>query len=209
MAYPTRTDHLVYGVADLALGMAAVAARTGVTPRLGGQHPGAGTANALLALGPSTYLEIIGPDPAQAIAPRWFGLADLRTPRLLGWAARVTGLSAALPLIRAQNHDPGPLRAGSRRQEDGRLLRWELSFPADGLLQEAGILPFLIDWLDTPHPAAAAPAGCRLLSLTATHPAPERLAPALAALDLDLKLTKGPAMLQATIATPLGTWLLV
>jgi hypothetical protein len=205
---PSAVDHLVYGVPDLEAGLAAVAARTGVKPQRGGRHPGAGTANALLALGPAVYLEIIGPDPEQADRPRWFGLAELRAPRLLGWAARVEGLAATLPALRAAHFDPGPLRDGSRRQANGDLLRWQLAFPAAGRLLEGGTLPFLIDWLASPHPAATAPAGCRLESLSATHPDPQRIAAMLATLDVALPVAAGPAALQAVIATPQGPWLL-
>src|SRR5262245_48303312 len=82
-----QVDHLVYAVPDLDAGVARVEMLTGVRASPGGQHPGGGTRNALMALGPMSYLEIIGPDPDQPkpAEPRRFGLDDLTVPRLVTW----------------------------------------------------------------------------------------------------------------------------
>src|SRR6266513_1466344 len=86
----TRVDHLVYATPDLNRGIDEIARLTGVRATTGGQHPGRGTRNALLALGPTTYLEIIAPDPEQPSpdTPRPFGIDGLTESRLVAWAAK-------------------------------------------------------------------------------------------------------------------------
>ncbi len=207
VAHPLACDHLVYAVPNLAEGIDAVETLLGVRPAPGGQHPGWGTANALLALGPGVYLEVIGPDPDQPTPPRPrpFGLDRLTHPRLAGWAVRAADLEAWVRRSTRRGYAPGRLLPGSRRRPDGGLLRWRLVLPDDFQLPFDGLIPFLIDWQGSAHPAAAAPPGGTLLDLRAEHPDPDAPKRLLDALGVGLALTRGPAArLIAVIERPAG-----
>src|SRR5712692_2245642 len=150
----SKVDHLVFATPDLAAGVEQVERLLGVHAAPGGQHPGAGTRNALIGLGDETYLEIIGPDPDQPKPdrPRRFGIDELRAPRLVTWAAKGTDLEAIVQNAKQHGVDLGQVQLGRRRRPDGVLLSWRLTVsPA---LNADGIVPFFIDWCETTNPAA-------------------------------------------------------
>lgn len=200
-----RVDHLVYATPDLAAGIAQVERLLGVSAAPGGQHPGWGTRNALIGLGDNTYLEIIGPDPDQPKPdrPRRFGIDELQAPRLVTWAAKGTDLDAIVENAKSHGLGLGQVQPGSRRRPDGVLLSWHLTVaPA---LNEGGIVPFFIDWGETPQPAAGLPKGCRLVALRAEHPDANRVQAELSTLGLNLRVDSGSApTIIATIRTPNG-----
>ena len=197
-------DHIVYAVFDLAKGVADVEGRLGVRAVPGGSHPGRGTHNALLGLGGQSYLEIIAPDPDQEppAGPLPFALERLTEARLVGWAIRVQGLDAFVERARRAGYDPGPIREMSRVRPDGARLTWRLAQDAPG---RSLVVPFVIDWLDTAHPAASAPGGVTLVRLSGVHPDPGSVRPALAALGAGITVVEGPApVLAAVLDTPRG-----
>ena len=200
---PPVLDHLIYRAPDLDAAIEQLAELLGVRPAMGGRHPGRGTWNALLSLGERWYLEIIAPDPEQPPPPPNSPLgAPGGAARLNTWAIRPPDIDATAARAIAAGIDLGPVRPMSRETAEGGLLEWRLT---TGLRPEHGLVPFLIDWGETPHPAASTPAGCTLLGLRAEHPEPDLVRPALAALDLDLALSQGAApALIATIETPMG-----
>src|SRR3954469_11673634 len=86
----SRVDHLVFATPDLTLGIDTAEQLFGVRASPGGQHPGEGTRNALIALGPTSYFEIIGPDPDQSPPQRGrrFGIDTITAPHLTTWVAK-------------------------------------------------------------------------------------------------------------------------
>jgi hypothetical protein len=187
-----RVDHLVYAVPDLDAGVADLEHRLGVRATPGGQHPGRGTRNALVALGPESYLEILAPDPTQP-APaggRWFGVDPAAPARLAGWAAKGADLTRLAASAQARGVPLGPVVAGSRQRPDGVMLRWTLTDP--GVSPTLSLIPFFIDWSDSPHPAATASRGPVLEALRAEHPRPDLAREPLAALGIELPVQQGP-----------------
>ena len=199
-------DHLVYATPDLPATVEDLARRTGVQPGVGGRHPGFGTANALLRLQGGAYLEVIGPDPGQPEPdrPRPFGIDELAAPLLAGWAVRPDDFEACLAASRAAGHDPGEVAEMSRARPDGVVLRWRLSLRPEGLV--SGVVPFLIDWRGSPHPADTAPAGLALRDLVLEHPEPGALVAVLLSLGVDVSVRSGAApALRATVIGPGGS----
>lgn len=198
-------DHLVYATPHLEDTVAWLADRLGVEPAPGGQHPGLGTRNYLLGLGDGAYLEIIGVDRSQPAPaqPRPFGIDELQHAELATWAARVDDIDAAVAAARAVGHDPGDPIALERLDPSGNVLRWRLTLP-DVHGPWAGVVPFLIDWGDTPHPSASAPSGVRLAGFRATHPGPKGVSAALASMGARVGVSVGPPELYALLAGPKG-----
>jgi len=62
----------------------------------------------------------------------------------------------------------GEIRAGSRRRTDGVELSWQLTDHSGP--NANAVVPFLIDWNASPHPALSAAQGASLISLRAEHP---------------------------------------
>ncbi|MFH7339263.1 VOC family protein [Streptomyces sp. KHY 26] len=203
-AIPAYLDHLVLATPDLDATVAEFARRTGVTPAPGGTHLGHGTRNHLVGLGGRAYLEIVGPDPEQhgPVGERPFGVDRLPGPRVLTWAISPPDLDEAIAAARARGYDPGPAHPMSRRTPDGTVLRWRLTGGEQA--HPSGLVPFLIDWGDSRHPAASGLPVTPLLEVSATVPGPEEVSGPLTALGTRLALAEGPEALTFTVDTPNG-----
>lgn len=200
-----RIDHLVWAVPDLDTAVAAVIRDWGVRPAMGGAHAGYGTRNALLALSPDSYLEIIGPDPAQigTLQNSPFPFADLANSRLVAWFIGTHDIAVAAESARARGLEGYRPFASSRIDAAGRKIHWTMALSA--ALPFDPVPPQIIDWGDTTHPAASAPGGCQLVEFEARHPGGERLAEVLRALGMPISVTNSAEPgLRATIATPYG-----
>src|SRR5688500_14980783 len=114
-------DHLVYASPELQTGVEKIEQILGVRATPGGQHPGRGTRNALLSLGPGVYLEIIGPDTEQPepAQPRPFGIDELKEPRLVHGHPRETTSRnwPAMPGVKASSWEECLPAADDERTE--------------------------------------------------------------------------------------------
>lgn len=197
-------DHLIWGVADLERGTEELAGRLGVRPAPGGRHPGRGTANSLISLGGSSYLEALGPDPGE---PGHTGLAhgldSLERSQLVGWAISTSDPVGDAAAMRGAGWDPGPVEEMEREERSGRVLSWRLTVGPEG--EVPAVVPFLIDWGQSPHPSASAPKGIELEKLSLEHPQAEMVRAILRALSCPVEVSDAasPAIV-AELRTPFG-----
>lgn len=198
-------DHLIFASPDLQVGIDLIEELLGVQASIGGRHIGLGTRNALIALGPKTYLEIIAPDPEQLEfrRPRLFGINENIEPRLITWVARTDQLEALAARQLDQGKKLGEVLSGSRKTPEGSTLTWQFTDPFTVISN--GIVPFFIDWGQSAHPAKTAPQGAQLIDLHTEHPDPPHVQKILKQLELDLPVFFGTkAALIATIECPNG-----
>lgn len=193
----STVDHLVVAATTLEEGVRWVEARVGAALLPGGRHEAFGTHNALLSLGPESYLEVIAvdPDAPPPARPRWFELDTsamrLRLaagPALVHWVVRVESLAGAADVIE--------LRRGSNA--------WALTVAPDGRMPLGGLAPSRILWR-TPPPSTLLPdSGIRLVELRLSMAAPDALASQLADVDGPMEIVEGPPALAATLTVPSG-----
>lgn len=200
----TVADHLVFAAPVLEDAIDAGLETLGVRAAPGGRHPRWGTHNALLSLGAGVYLELIAPDPGRGTEslPSAFGLDAITAPRLVTWAVRSFDIERDARDAREHGIPLGGILVGRRERPGGGTLTWRLTDPE--VRHDDGIVPFLIDWGGSLHPAGDAPDAGVLVDLRATHPDPEAVCRHVEALGVRLEVTKGPPGLVATVRTERG-----
>jgi Glyoxalase-like domain len=215
-------DHLVVLAASLEQGCAWSERVLGVTPGPGGEHPLMGSHNRLINVsGPAfgrSYVEIIAIQPG--VAPhktpgqkRWFDMDDpvlearvaREGPLLIHFVVAVSAVAAAAKALAAHGLDRGHVVQASRQSAAG-LLGWRITVRDDGQRLFYGGLPSLIEWTGTAHPAdAMAASGVTLEALEFSHPRPDSLTDAYAAIGLTgVTASQGAPSLKATLMTPHG-----
>ncbi|WP_344304918.1 VOC family protein [Nocardioides bigeumensis] len=162
----------------------------GTRPVEGGAHIGRGTRNYLVGLGDTCYLEVIAVDEAQPEPdqPRLFGLDKAFGPsRLVTWAVTADDFEAARTRADAAGAPLGEV-GELRRAAAGGEVRVRLTERPDVL--EDGVVPFLVDWGTTDHPAPNLPR-VDLVGLRLSHPQPARIRRLLVALGVRPALVWG------------------
>jgi len=128
---------------------------------------------------------------------------ELQGPRLVGWAVKAPDIERRVADARFAGYDPGPIQPMVRTQPDGTVLHWRLTTGGGRAVPD--LVPFLIDWGDTPHPSVTSSQGASLLKVWAESPQPESVEAKLRALGVALDVRPGErTLLIARLAGPGG-----
>ncbi len=202
-----RVDHLVWYCAALAEGERYFAERVDSGSAYGGVHPGEGTANRLLSLSDTTYVEILGRDPAQpetSLAPE---VRALKGHGLYHWAIGGVDLVSLRQKAKAAGLNGSDLVSGGRKLPDGSWLGWTC-FGLHGHPFGA-LVPFFIDWGDSAHPAKTAPRGGSLGPVEVTSPDAKELREIYRILGLNFPVHEAPSPgLSVTLQSSKGSHVL-
>ena len=199
-------DHLLYATPDVDATVAELEERFGVSFAGGGTHPGWGTRNRILPLGNRLYLEVIGPDEAQADAEYdpILEVHRLTAPSLAWWAIRPFLMPLTCGEFETAGFVPGQVVDGRRTLPDGGELTWTITDPRVRLMD--GLIPLVIDWgTSTRHPGDGGTPGVSLSSLRLEHPENVRLGELFGTMGLpEVHPGEAPAII-TTFDTPNGS----
>lgn len=202
-------DHILWAVQNLEDGAREFAKVTGVTPGGGGSHDGFGTRNTLASLGDRLYFEVISVDPAQDnFRARAEQIGRLTTSELHTFAIRGSNLEPYRDAARSLGLEASDPVAMSRMRADGVKIQWRSIYITDPVWGD--MVPFLIDWMDSQHPAETTPAGCSVKEFCALHPNADELRDIYSALNVSMpvKHSLKPGFL-LVLDTPNGEVVLV
>jgi hypothetical protein len=150
----SEIDHIIWACADLEQGSRQFEKLTGVRPKFGGMHANGATQNALVALGPQCYLEILAPvKPPTVNDDAWVRtLHTAKEPRVLTYCLRSgSSLQDLAGIAEGLGWHNVIVASNGRTTPAGVSLRWQWFAPTAESFGWA--FPFFIDWLDTVHPA--------------------------------------------------------
>ena len=176
-----QIDHIIWAVPDLDAGAEYFEQMSGVTPIVGGVHPGRGTRNKLASAGDNMYFEIIAPDPAQMpfdpadnpVQAFAHTIAQMPGPEVDMVAYSTPDLESAAEAGRQLGLQVVGPTPGQRVTPDGVLIRWS---HVDFIGHDFGqFIPFAINWLDSPHPSTTSPEGAVIEGVTVEHPRADEL----------------------------------
>lgn len=116
-------------------------------------------------------------------------VAELPEGDVISYAVATSDLPAVRARALAAGLGVRPSRANSRISPQGHTLRWQGLYLDHDLYR--GLVPFVIDWMDSVHPSATAPASAVVQDIVVVHPQAEALRAIYAALDIGIAVHAG------------------
>src|SRR5262245_31925436 len=150
-----RLDHVIVAVGDLDAAVRATARLFGRSPSWRGEHPGAGSANALFRL-ENTSLELLAASGAGRVGAGVRGWLAARGEGPLGLAFGTDDAEACREAWRRRGLEPGPVEKGMGRDvESGAFREWRsVALPPS---RSRGLVVFAIEGLSPPELLPIAP----------------------------------------------------
>ena len=199
-----QLDHIGLGVSDTRAGVEWVQAQTGAKVDLHDPEPGQWYWSGSLAIGESSFLEIIGPNPnVKSFHPFGALLKTLTEPQLLFWYIAVTDFKAFQTLARTHKGALERVEAINIGQDDAEHASYHRGYIGPGFMSER---PNVIEWLNRPNRETQDTPACRLTDFWLSNPAADAINPVFSALGSDTKVAAGPSAIGVTIETPKGAW---
>ena len=182
-------DHLAWATPSLDEAVAKVELLSGIRAAPGGSHPGMGTRNALLSLGPSMYLAIDGPDPAQPhIGNNGAVMAALTAPQLSVFVMATDAVEEKRAVLDRFMFAP-TLKRLSRKRPNGAEIEW---FALEAQRHPFGVaMPVITQWITSDHPSDDAPGGCNLVQFEVHTPDVQTLSAVYEALGIGMPIVSG------------------
>lgn len=196
-------DHIAIGVPDLQEGVKAFEAMTGLKPQFGGNHANGVTGNYILSIGPCTYLEILG-RVADGILPAYASRLDTITgPEVFYYVLGTNNMQALSAKLEKLGIKHGDVGTSSRARPDGVVLNWRTI--GIGSSQFGSLQPYVIDWLDSEHPAESSNGADDIFdSLTLMHPRASEINELFAKIGTQVRVKSGSESMQLVLNTPKG-----
>ncbi|MEL7041572.1 MAG: VOC family protein [Pseudomonadota bacterium] len=199
-----QLDHIGLGVSDTEAGVKWVEAKTGAQVDLYDPEPGQWYWSGSLAIGESSFLEIIGPNPAfKTFQPFAALLKTLSVPRLLFWYIAVEDFAGFQALVRQQKAKLERVEAINIDGGETAQASYWRGYIGPGFMSER---PNVIEWIKRPARESDAAPVCQLTDFRLANPQADAINAVFRKLGIDAELTNGPSSIGVTIDTPNGLW---
>ena len=148
-------------------------------------------------------MEVIAPDMAQDLKGNLGSqLTTLPGPVLYTFAVSCPDIDATQSRLEAIGMQMPPPITMSRELASGQELVWRVA--RIGGHSFGPLIPFLIDWGNSPHPSESLPSECKLEDFWISHSNSMELNNVMQAIGVSIECREGAAALHATLRTPAG-----
>ena len=199
-----QLDHIGLGVPDTKDGVKWVEEKTGAKVDLHDPEPDQFYWSGSLAIGESSFLEIIGPNPNyKKFQPFAALMKTLSDPQLLFWYIAVDDFEAFQTLARKTKAKLERVEAVNVEGGEAAQASYWRGLIGPGFLSER---PNVIQWLKRPNRESQKAPECKLTDFRLANPEAAAINVVFAKLGIDVPVSKGASSIGITIDTPNGPW---